>query len=78
MSKQIAIRLPDELVEYIDQAVEDGLAPSRAALVAQAVGCDRRRRRAERDAEILAAAGADRDLDALAAYAANVPMDDLD
>jgi Arc/MetJ-type ribon-helix-helix transcriptional regulator len=78
MSKQIAVRLPDDLVDYIDRAVQKGRAPSRAALVAEAVERDRRRRRAERDAAILAAAGADHDLDGLAEYVANVPMDDLD
>lgn len=78
MSKQIAVRLADELVDYIDQAVRDGRASSRAALVADAVERDRRRHRAERDVAILAAAGSDRDLDELAEYAAGVPMDDLD
>jgi Arc/MetJ-type ribon-helix-helix transcriptional regulator len=78
MSKQIAVRLPDELVDYIDRAVQAGEASSRAALVIAAVDHDRRRRRAERDVAILAAAAADRDFDQLAEYQARVPMADLD
>lgn len=78
MSKQVALRLSNDLVAYIDEAVAEGRVTSRAALVADALDRDRRRQRAERDAEILAAAGTDRDLDDLADYAATVPMDDLD
>jgi Arc/MetJ-type ribon-helix-helix transcriptional regulator len=78
MSRQIAIRLPDELVDYIDRAVKEGRTSSRAALVADAVNQERRRRRAEQDAAILAAAGPDHDLDELAEYQAKVAMDDLD
>jgi Arc/MetJ-type ribon-helix-helix transcriptional regulator len=78
MSKQIAVRLPDEMVDYIDRAVERGEASSRAALVIAAIDHDRRRRRAEQDAAILAAAAADGDLDQLAEYQARVPMADLD
>lgn len=78
MSKQVALRLSNDLVAYIDEAVAEGRATSRAALVADALDRDRRRQRAERDAAILAAAGADRDLDDLADYAATVPIDDLD
>lgn len=78
MSTQIAVRLPEELVEFIDQAVRDGQATSRAAVVAQAVERERRRAIAARDAAILAEAAADDDLDDLANFAARVPMSDLD
>lgn len=78
MSKQIAVRLPEELVDYIDELVQQGRATSRAEVVTQAVSHDRRRQRAERDAAILSAAAADRDLDQLAEYAAQVRMDELD
>ncbi|MPY83539.1 MAG: antitoxin [Actinophytocola sp.] len=78
MSKQVALRLSNDLVAYIDEAVAEGRATSRAALVADALDRDRRRQRAERDAAILAAEGTDQDLDELADYAATVPMDDLD
>ncbi|WP_280264991.1 antitoxin [Nocardia wallacei] len=77
MSTQITIRLPDEMVTYLDNAVSSGQAPSRAAIVTQALERDRLRRAAERDAEILAAAGTDPDMDALARFAADTPLDDL-
>lgn len=77
MSTQITVRLSDEMVMYLDRTVSSGQAPSRAAIVAQALERDRLRRAAERDAEILAAAGADPDMDALARFAADTPLDDL-
>jgi hypothetical protein len=61
-----------------DAVVAAGEASSRAALVVAAVDRDRRRRRAEQDATILAAVAPDGDLDELAAYQAQVPMADLD
>ena len=75
MTMQIAVRLPDEMVEFLDRLVADGQEPSRAAVVEQALAREIRRRIAARDAEILAAAGPDRDLDGLADYAAGTPMD---
>ena len=78
MSRQIAVRLPDDLVEFIDQVVQSGQAVSRAAVVARAVDRERRREIAERDAAILARAGPDRELDQLAAFAATTPLPDLD
>ena len=77
MSTQIAVRLPEELVEFIDRLVSEGRAPSRAAVVSQALQRERRREVAARDAAILAAAAED-DLDALAEHAARTPLDDLD
>ncbi|SDX74392.1 hypothetical protein SAMN05661080_01017 [Modestobacter sp. DSM 44400] len=73
----MAVRLPDELVRFVDQLVADGRAPSRAAVVSQALQRERRREVAERDAAILAAADDD-DLDALAEHAARTSLDDLD
>ena len=78
MTTQIAVRLPDELVEMVDRWVRSGRARSRADVVARALEREARRELAERDAAILAASGPDRDLDGLARYAASVPMDDLD
>ena len=79
MSTQIAVRLPEELVEFIDRLVADGRAPSRAAVVSQALQRERRREVAARDAAILAAAAEDDDhLDALAEHAARTPFDDID
>ena len=73
MSKQIAVRLPDELVEFVDKAVASGAARSRASVVAQALERERRRAAAERDAEILAGTGPDPELAGLAEHAATVP-----
>ncbi len=81
MSQQVTVRLPEELVAFIDRQVQDGRAPSRAAVVAAAVERERRRQIGERDAAILAAAagGTDDDgLDDLARFAAEVVLDDLD
>jgi len=78
MSKQIAVRLADDLVDFIDQVVHEGRGRSRADVVSQAVERERRRAVAERDAAILASPGPDEaHLNALADYAAKVPMDDL-
>lgn len=75
MSKQIAVRLPDDLVEFIDRLVEHGHAASRAAVVAHALDQERRQEIAARDAAILAQT--DPDLDGLAEFAARTPLDDL-
>lgn len=65
MSTQITVRLPDEMVAFLDRTVATGKAPSRAALVASAVERDMRRLAAEQDAQILRAQGAADDLDDL-------------
>src|SRR3712207_2459579 len=78
VSTQIAVRLPEELVEFIDRLVADGRAPSRAAVVSQALQRERRRELAARDAAILAAVAENDDLDALAEHAARTPLGDLD
>ncbi len=72
MSKQIAVRLPDELVEFVDSAVASG-ARSRAAVVTRALERERRRVVAEKDAEILARSGPDPELAGLAERAVRVP-----
>lgn len=69
MSKQIAMRLPNELVDFVDEAVANGNARSRAAIVTRALERERRRLIAERDAEILARAGSDPELTGLAEHA---------
>ncbi len=78
MSTQIAIRLPDDVVAFIDDLVSGGEASSRAQVVARALERERRRRGAERDAAIYAAEGNDGDMDALARYASRTKLDDLD
>jgi Arc/MetJ-type ribon-helix-helix transcriptional regulator len=75
MTIQIAVRLPDEMVEFLDRLVAEGQAPSRASVVERALAREIRRQIAARDAEILAAAGPDPDMDSLADYAASMPVD---
>lgn len=69
MSTQIAVRLPDDVVAFLDEAVSRGQASSRAALVAAALEREMRRQAAERDAAILRQVGPDDDLDALVDWA---------
>lgn len=74
MTSQIAVRLPDDLVAFVDALVKDGEAPSRAAVVSKALDRERRRTIAERDAAILAALPHDVDLSELAGHAARTPL----
>jgi Arc/MetJ-type ribon-helix-helix transcriptional regulator len=75
MSKQIAVRLADELVEFVDEVVGSGRERSRAAVVARALERERRRMAAVRDAKILAETGPDPELAGLAEHATGVPVD---
>lgn len=58
VSTQIAVRLPDELVAYVDEAVAAGRVKSRAELVARLIERDARRQRAEEDLRRLTERGA--------------------
>lgn len=78
MSRQIAVRLPDELVDFIDAEVSAGRSPSRAAVVSQSLHRAHRLRLAERDAAILAAESVDPDMNSLASFAATTPLEDLE
>jgi len=78
MTKQIAVRLPDHLVEFVDSLVSDGEAKSRAAVVTRALERERRRTIAARDVAILVREGSDPDLASLASYATRLPRPDLD
>ncbi len=75
MSKQIAIRLPDELVAFVDEVVESGRERSRAAVVTRALERERRRMVAARDAAILAATGPDPELEGLADHAVRLTIE---
>jgi Arc/MetJ-type ribon-helix-helix transcriptional regulator len=76
MTKQIAVRLPDELVEYLDAGVKSGKGSSRADLVARALDRERRRDIALRDVEILRRPYRDADdLDALVRHTSDLPLD---
>ena len=77
VSTQIAVRLPDEMVSFLDRTVAQGVAPSRAALVASAVEREMRRLAAEQDAEILRAQGTADELDDLVEWTrAHVQVED--
>lgn len=67
MSTQIAVRLPDDLVAWIDAQVSAG-AGSRASVTAKALQRYRRQVEAERDAEIYRTAGGYPDLERLTAW----------
>jgi Arc/MetJ-type ribon-helix-helix transcriptional regulator len=75
MTIQIAVRLPDDIVAFIDEQVSSGAAPSRAAVVARALEHERRREAAQRDAAIYAANATPDGLDDLATWAATQPSD---
>jgi Arc/MetJ-type ribon-helix-helix transcriptional regulator len=75
MTVQIAVRLPDEIVAFVDDQVNSGAASSRAAVVTRALEHERRRMAAERDAAIYASLADHGDLDELATWAASQPMD---
>lgn len=67
MSTQIAVRLPDDLVAYVDSLVRDR-GGSRAAVVTRALRLYQLQLSGERDARILEATGDYDDFDGLAAH----------
>ena len=69
-SVQIAVRLPDDMVTFLDDAVSQGRTPSRAALVAQALEREMRRQAALDDVRILEQCGTSNDLDELVSWSA--------
>lgn len=76
MSRQIAVRLPDAIVDYLDVAVAEGRDSSRAAVITRALERERRRDLALRDIRLLSAPLTDADdLDDLAHYGATLPID---
>ena len=75
MTVQIAVRLPDDIVAFVDEQVSSGVASSRAAVVTRALERERRREAAERDAEIYAAQSGPHDLDSLSTWAAGQSSD---
>ena len=75
VSTQIAIRLPDDVVEFLDRLVAEKKAASRAEVVARALERERRREMAARDAAIMAESGEDPDLAGLIRYMTGNPVD---
>ncbi len=57
MATQIAVRVPDALIEFIDAQVDAGKAESRADMVRRALERERRREAAEAEVAVLAALG---------------------
>lgn len=77
MSKQIAVRLPGEVVEYIDRRVERGDVSSRDAAVTEALESQRRREVAARDAAVLTGLDGGGEFDDLVEYVARTPTGNL-
>jgi Arc/MetJ-type ribon-helix-helix transcriptional regulator len=75
MSTQIAVRLPDETVAFLDRLVTEKKAASRAEIIARALERERRREMAAKDAAILAESGEDPDLAGLIRYMTGHPVD---
>lgn len=77
MTTQIAVRLPDDLVAFLDRSVAEGRCSSRAALISGAVEREMRRQAALADVAILNTHGTVDDLDGLVAWAgANSTFED--
>jgi hypothetical protein len=74
MSTQIAVRLPDDIVAFLDNEVSQNHAPSRAAVVLRALEREKRRQIAARDAAILALGDADTEMDSLARHVVGLPV----
>jgi Arc/MetJ-type ribon-helix-helix transcriptional regulator len=76
MSIQIAVRLPDQLVNSLDALVDSGAARSRASVIERALLRELRYQRMLQEVKILNSdIGADEDLDALAQFSSNVALD---
>lgn len=77
MAAQIAVRLPDEMVRFLDRSVASGKAPSRAALVAAALEREMRLQAAQQDVQTLKKKGTVDDLDELVSWSvAHATLDD--
>jgi Arc/MetJ-type ribon-helix-helix transcriptional regulator len=74
MTVQITVRLPDDLVAFVDAEVARGDVSSRADAVARALVRERRRRTALADVAILRGSPGDPELDGLAEYTAAHPV----
>lgn len=77
MTTQIAVRLPDEMVRFLDRSVASGKAASRAALVAAALEREMRLQSAQQDVQTLKKKGTVDDLDELVVWSVAHPtLDD--
>jgi Arc/MetJ-type ribon-helix-helix transcriptional regulator len=67
MSTQIAVRLPEDLVAYVDSLVSEG-GGSRAAVVTRALRLHQQQLRGEKDAQVLEETGDYDDFDELVGH----------
>lgn len=70
MTVQVAVRLPEAVVERMDVAIQRGWAKNRTRFITNALERDIRRMSAEQDRQILQQKGAADDLDELVAWTA--------
>lgn len=75
LSIQIAVRLPEDLVAFIDELVANGRAASRAEVVSRAVQREHRHEIAASDAAILAKGKSSPDLDRLGEFVVGLRLD---
>jgi len=75
MSMQIAVRLPDDMVKFVDHLVETGRGSSRATVIMRALERERRHEMAVQDAAIYARSGEDSDMADLVRYLSGQPVD---
>jgi Arc/MetJ-type ribon-helix-helix transcriptional regulator len=75
MTIQITVRLPDELVHFVDGQVAAGSVTSRAEAVKAALVHERRRQAALMDVEILRRSMPDPDLEAIVEHTSANPID---
>ena len=76
MSVQIAVRLPDSLVETVDSLVASGAEKSRASVVERALLRELRRMRMVEEVQILAGSASENgDLVELTTFASRTPLE---
>lgn len=80
MSSLISLRLPDELLQFVESEVGSGAEQNRSAVIVRALWRELRRRKAEQDVVILKSAETlDSDsFDALAEYSAKQASSQLE
>jgi len=78
MSKQIAARLPDDIVDFMDDLIAKGDEASRGIIVLRALKRGRRRLGVLQEMEILNRTEPDEDMNAMVAYLAKrrIGLDD--
>ncbi len=75
MSHQIAIRVPDDLLAFVDDLVQQGSITSRASFARAAMERERRRLLAEADIDILTMDPPNDDLNSITRAVSGTPLD---